>query len=89
MVSDVGGGPAPDASALVKRFKDEEFPKIMVSVNMLDTGLDCPEVVSLVMARFTRSAILYMYEAACGAGQGFPIVSISKSNWRRQARVPT
>jgi type I restriction enzyme R subunit len=26
---------------------------------MLDTGFDCPEVVNLVMARFTRSAILY------------------------------
>ncbi len=59
VVSDVGGGPAPDASAIVKRFKDEEYPKILVSVNMLDTGFDCPEVVSLVMARFTRSAILY------------------------------
>ena len=59
VVSDVGGGPAPDASALVKRFKDEEFPKILVSVNILDKGFDCPEVVSLVMARFTRSAILY------------------------------
>ena len=59
VVSDVGGGPAPDASAIVKRFKDEDFPKILVSVNMLDTGFDCPEVVSLVMARFTRSAILY------------------------------
>jgi len=59
VVSDVGGGPAPDASAIIKRFKDEEFPKILVSVNMLDTGFDCPEVVNLVMARFTRSAILY------------------------------
>ncbi len=59
VVSDVGGGPAPDASAIVKRFKDEEYPKILVSVNMLDTGFDCPEVVSLVMARFTRSTILY------------------------------
>ncbi len=59
VVSDVGGGPAPDASAIIRRFKDEEFPKILVSVNMLDTGFDCPEVVSLVMARFTRSAILY------------------------------
>ena len=28
-------------------------------VNMLDTGFDCPEVVNLVMARFTKSAILY------------------------------
>ena len=26
---------------------------------MLDTGFDCPEVVSLVFARFTRSSILY------------------------------
>ena len=59
VVSDVGGGPAADASAIIKRFKEEEFPKILVSVNMLDTGFDCPEVVSLVMARFTRSAILY------------------------------
>ncbi len=59
VVSDVGGGPAPDASAIVKRFKEEEFPRILVSVNMLDTGFDCPEVVNLVMARFTRSAILY------------------------------
>ena len=59
VVSDVLGGPAPDASAIIKRFKEEEFPKILVSVNMLDTGFDCPEVVSLVMARFTTSAILY------------------------------
>ena len=59
VVSDVGGGPALDASAIVKRFKDEEYPKILVSVNMLDTGFDCPEAVNLVMARFTRSAILY------------------------------
>ena len=59
VVSDVGGGPAPDADAIVKRFKDEDYPKILVSVNMLDTGFDCPEVVNLVMARFTRSTILY------------------------------
>ncbi len=59
VVSDVGDGPAPDASAIIKRFKDEDYPKILVSVNMLDTGFDCPEVVNLVMARFTRSTILY------------------------------
>lgn len=59
VVSDVGGGPAPDASAIIRRFKEEEFPKILVSVNMLDTGFDCPEVVNLVMARFTTSTILY------------------------------
>jgi type I restriction enzyme R subunit len=43
----------------IKRFKKEAYPRILVSVNMLDTGFDCPEVVNLVMARFTKSAILY------------------------------
>ena len=59
VVSDAGGGPTPDASAIIERFKEEVFPQIVVSVNMLDTGFDCPEVVNLVMARFTRSVILY------------------------------
>ncbi len=59
VVSDVGGGPAPDAGTRIQRFKEEAYPKILVSVNMLDTGFDCPEVVNLVMARFTKSAILY------------------------------
>lgn len=59
VVSDVGGGPAPGAQDLIDRFKKEEYPQILVSVNMLDTGFDCPEVVNLVMARFTQSLILY------------------------------
>ncbi len=59
VVSDVGGGPTADASTTIKRFKEETYPQILVSVNMLDTGFDCPEVVNLVMARFTWSAILY------------------------------
>ena len=48
-----------DAPAVIRRFKKEEFPQILVSVNMLDTGFDCPEVVNLVMARFTKSGVLY------------------------------
>lgn len=59
VVSDLGVGPQPEASAIIKRFKKEPFPQILVSVNMLDTGFDCPEVVNLVFARFTQSAILY------------------------------
>ncbi len=59
VVSDVGSGPAPDASAIGKRFKEEDSPRILVSVNMLDTDFDGPAVVNLVMARFTRRAILY------------------------------
>lgn len=56
---DSPGDDTSDAMAKIVRFKKEPFPKILVSVNMLDTGFDCPEVVNLVMARFTKSAILY------------------------------
>jgi type I restriction enzyme R subunit len=61
VVSDTPGGTddMPDAGIRLKRFVKEDFPKIMVSVNMLDTGFDFPEVVNLAMARFTNSAILY------------------------------
>ena len=60
VVSDLGGDEdSGDAMDRIKRFKREPFPRILVSVNMLDTGFDCPEIVNLVMARFTRSAILY------------------------------
>ena len=59
VVSGMGPDDSVDAMTKIKRFKREKFPQILVSVNMLDTGFDCPEVVSLVFARFTRSAILY------------------------------
>ncbi len=59
VVSGCGHDDTVDGPTKIKRFKKEEFPKILVSVNMLDTGFDAPEVVNLVMARFTRSVILY------------------------------
>lgn len=59
VVSGFGRADTPDGETLIKRFKREKFPEILVSVNMLDTGFDCPEVVNLVFARFTKSAILY------------------------------
>ena len=59
VVSDSGADDTVNAMDKIKRFKKEPFPRILVSVNMLDTGFDCPEVVNLVMARFTKSAILY------------------------------
>jgi type I restriction enzyme R subunit len=59
VVSGLGADDSPDGETLIKRFKKEKFPEILVSVNMLDTGFDCPEVVNLVFARFTKSAILY------------------------------
>jgi type I restriction enzyme R subunit len=59
VVSGLGPDDSADGPAKIKRFKKEEFPQILVSVNMLDTGFDCPEVRNLVMARFTHSSILY------------------------------
>lgn len=59
VVSSMGPEDTVDGMTKIKRFKKEPFPQILVSVNMLDTGFDCPEVVNLVFARFTRSAILY------------------------------
>ncbi len=59
VVSGQGADDTVDGMSKIRRFKKEQFPQILVSVNMLDTGFDCPEVVSLVFARFTRSSILY------------------------------
>ncbi len=59
VVSGLGQEDTLDGATKISRFKKEAFPQIIVSVNMLDTGFDCPEVVNLVMARFTKSAIMY------------------------------
>lgn len=59
VVSGLGADDSVDGPAKIKRFKKEQFPQILVSVNMLDTGFDCPDVRNLVMARFTHSSILY------------------------------
>ena len=59
VVSGLGPDDTVDGMAKIKRFKKEQFPQILVSVNMLDTGFDCPDVRNLVMARFTHSSILY------------------------------
>src|SRR5207248_4830919 len=69
VVSGMGPDDTVDATAKIKRFKKEEYPQILVSVNMLDTGFDCPEVRNLVMARFTHSAILYRQMRGRGTRQ--------------------
>jgi type I restriction enzyme, R subunit len=48
-----------DADDAIRRFKQEDYPQIAVSVGMLDTGFDCRELLHLVMARRVRSPILY------------------------------
>lgn len=48
-----------NADELIRRFKNDVYPQVAVSVGMLDTGFDCREVLHLVMCRRIRSPILY------------------------------
>jgi len=77
-VSGMGDEDTVDGMTKIKRFKKETFPQILVSVNMLDTGFDCPEVVSLVFARFTRSTILYQQMRGRGTrkSKGKPVFTM-------------
>lgn len=68
VVSDTGGGDdSRDGMTKIRQFKKQPFPQILVSVNMLDTGFDFPELQNLVFARYTRSAILYRQMRGRGA----------------------
>jgi len=44
---------------LIRRFKNERFPSIAVTVDLLTTGIDVPKIVNLVFIRRVRSRILY------------------------------
>ncbi|EKU81670.1 type I restriction endonuclease subunit R [Massilia timonae] len=48
-----------NAEELIRDFKREVLPMVVVSVGMLDTGFDCREILHLVMCRRVRSPILY------------------------------
>lgn len=43
----------------IKRFKNEKYPNIVVTVDLLTTGIDVPEIENLVFMRRVRSRILY------------------------------
>jgi len=78
VVSGMGADDTVDGMTKITRFKKEPFPQILVSVNMLDTGFDCPEVVNLVFARFTKSTILYQQMRGRGTrkAKGKPIFTM-------------
>jgi type I restriction enzyme R subunit len=47
----------PYGDGLISKFKKEDKPRIAVSVDMLDTGVDVPEVVNLVFMKPVHSRI--------------------------------
>lgn len=51
-----------DASDLAKQFRKDEnyYPRVAVSVDMLTTGFDCPELLNVVLARPIASPTTYI-----------------------------
>ncbi len=52
-------GAADKPQELIRRYKNEELPKIAVTVDLLSTGIDVPTITNLVFLRQVRSRILY------------------------------
>ncbi|MFI8379038.1 type I restriction-modification system endonuclease [Leeuwenhoekiella sp. NPDC079379] len=52
-------GQAYDPDELVRRYKNEKFPNIAVTVDLLTTGIDVPAICNLVFLRRVSSRILY------------------------------
>lgn len=44
---------------MIKRFKNEQLPNIVVTVDLLTTGIDVPTITNLVFLRRIKSRILY------------------------------
>lgn len=55
----VAGGNKKKISEAIKRFKNEAYPKIVVTVDLLTTGIDVPEITNLVFMRRIKSRILF------------------------------
>ena len=55
----VGGGNRKKVQEAIKRFKNEDYPSIAVTVDLLTTGIDVPEITSLVFMRRVKSRILF------------------------------
>lgn len=55
----VGGGNRKKVLGAVKKFKNEKYPNIAVTVELLTTGIDVPEITTLVFMRRVKSRILF------------------------------
>lgn len=55
----VGGGNKKKVQEAIKRFKNERYPSIAVTVDLLTTGIDVPEITTLVFMRRIKSRVLF------------------------------
>lgn len=54
-----GGGNPRKVQEAIARFKNERYPSVAVTVDLLTTGIDVPEITTLVFMRRVKSRILY------------------------------
>ena len=52
-------GSIKDPDLAIKRFKNEKYPKVVVTVDLLSTGIDVPKIDKIVFLRRVKSRILY------------------------------
>jgi type I restriction enzyme R subunit len=52
-------GAIKDTDLAIKRFKNEKYPKVVVTVDLLSTGIDVPKIDKIVFLRRVKSRILY------------------------------
>jgi type I restriction enzyme, R subunit len=52
-------GASDKVDQLIKHYKNERYPSIAITVDLLTTGIDVPEICHLVFMRRVRSRILY------------------------------
>lgn len=55
----IGGGNSKKVQEAIKRFKNERYPNIVVTVDLLSTGIDVPEISTIVFMRRVKSRILF------------------------------
>lgn len=54
-----GGGNQKKIEDLIKQYKNEAYPSVVVTVDLLTTGIDVPSITNLVFLRCIKSRILF------------------------------
>ena len=52
-------GSVKDVDKLIRKFKNDSYPTIAVTVDLLTTGIDVPKICNLIFLRKVKSRILY------------------------------
>ncbi len=58
-------GASDKPNELIRRFKNEKYPSVAVTVDLLTTGVDVPEICHIVFLRRVKSRILYQQMIGC------------------------